>query len=54
MKLKIPMEKLPEDVQVSKELIEEELPVIKQKVIVVKAPKVEKRSSLSRKIRQKQ
>ncbi|MFN8260860.1 MAG: DEAD/DEAH box helicase [Chitinophagales bacterium] len=45
MKLKIPMEKLPEDVQVSKELIEEELPVIKQKVIVVKAPKVEEKGA---------
>ncbi len=41
MKMKIPMEKLPEEVEVSKELIIEELPVVKQKVIVVKAPKKE-------------
>lgn len=45
MKLKIPMEKLPEGILVSKELIEEELPVIKQKVIVVKAPKAEERGA---------
>lgn len=41
MKMKIPMEKLPVEVEVSKELIIEELPVVKQKVIVVKAPKKE-------------
>ena len=41
MKMKIPMEKLPAEVEVSKELIIEELPVVKQKVIVVKAPKKE-------------
>ena len=39
MKMKIPMNKLPEDVVVSKELIIEELPVITQKEIVVKKPK---------------
>jgi ATP-dependent RNA helicase RhlE len=41
MKMKIPMEKLPAEVEVSKELIIEELPVVKQKIIVVKAPKKE-------------
>ncbi|MBP8192790.1 MAG: DEAD/DEAH box helicase [Chitinophagales bacterium] len=41
MKMKIPMEKLPAEVEVSKELIIEELPVVKQKVIVVKVPKKE-------------
>lgn len=41
MKMKIPMEKLPTEVEVSKELITEELPVVKQKVIVVKEPKKE-------------
>ena len=39
MKLKIPMQKLPEEVEVSKELIEEELPVLPQKEIQVKKPK---------------
>ena len=39
MKMKIPMEKLPEEVIVSKELIVEELPVLPQKEIQVKKPK---------------
>jgi ATP-dependent RNA helicase RhlE len=39
MKMKIPIEKLPESVEVSKELIAEELPVLPQKEIVVKKPK---------------
>ena len=41
MKMKIPMLPVPEDVVVSKELIQDELPVIKQKEIVVKKPKKE-------------
>ena len=39
MKQKIPMQKLPEEVVVSKELIEAELPVLPQKEIIVKKPK---------------
>jgi ATP-dependent RNA helicase RhlE len=42
MKMKIPMEKLPEEVIVSKELIVEELPVLPQKEIQVKKPKNQK------------
>lgn len=41
MNMKIPMEKLPKEVEVSKELIQEELPVFKQKEIVLKKPKKE-------------
>lgn len=45
MKRKIPMDKLPVEVEVSKDLIVEEMPVIKQKIIVVKAPKVEEKGA---------
>lgn len=41
MKMKIPMEKLPKEVEVSKELIQDELPIFKQKEIVLKKPKKE-------------
>jgi len=41
MKMKIPMQPLPEEVIVSKELIQEEQPIFKQKEIVIKQPKKE-------------
>jgi superfamily II DNA/RNA helicase len=41
MKMKIPMQPLPEEVIVSKELIQEEQPIFKQKEIVIKKPKRE-------------
>lgn len=41
MKMKIPMNKMPEEVKISKELTQEELPVIIQKEIQVKRPKKE-------------
>lgn len=41
MKLKIPMEKLPEEVVVSKEWIDIEMPVVEHKEIVLKQPKIE-------------
>jgi ATP-dependent RNA helicase RhlE len=41
MNKKIPMSAMPEDVEISKELIEDELPQVKMKNILVKLPKVE-------------
>ncbi len=41
MKMKVAAQKLPEEVEVSKELIDEELPVYKEKIIQIKTPKRE-------------